>query len=285
MKIWMILFNLVMHLLSTTDGYSDINVVSWNAKHLGRARQNLNLVAKLLGTPDLIAIQEVNLSKTGAKALADLKSLLGVSSEYCSALSEIPSDARERYAVLWKESTIAYVSANGTTLHSCPEQPITLRLGNRHAEKIVREPAVGVFIVKATRIKFHLATIHLVPSRKRPEQEVQPLFETVDTLEGNFPKIVLGDFNLASDDAAFFGARALGYSPAFDGDVKTSLRKNGAQRSRPYDNIWVKLATIIRSTVIDPVSKLPEVNPARFYDDISDHLPIEATVSLGGRKG
>jgi len=144
----------------------------------------------------------------------------------------------------------------------------------------VREPAVGVFLEKATGKKFHLITIHLVPTAKRPEREVGPLFETADGLPGKYPRIVLGDFNLSSDHPAFAPAYSLGYATALGGEQKTSLRAKTSGMSKAYDNIWIKGEKMSESAVLNLMQVLPEISQKQIYKTISDHAPIKTRLAL-----
>ncbi len=262
--------------------YADFTVVSWNAKHLGRKNQDLASAAQLLIEGDIIAVQEVNSSESGKNALSSLTITLQklTNSHYCFAYSEIPTDAKERYALIWKQDLINYVTTKGEVLATCPKVAITLRLGSAGAEKIVREPAVGVFLETSTNKKFHLATIHLVPTAKKPENEVPHLFSTVDGLPGKYPRLIVGDFNLGSDHVAFTAAKSSSYVPAFSGAVKTSLKQKKREYSQPYDNMWGKDLTFQKAKVWDVFKQFSQFSAQTVYRDISDHAPIQATVTL-----
>ncbi len=269
-------------LIWNSIGLAEFNVVSWNAKHLGRKNQDLESSAKLLTQGDLIAIQEVNTSESGKLALGALTALLAKNTglKYCHAYSEIPTDGKERYGVIWKEEKIQYVTTKGEVISSCPNYAITLRLGSQGAEKIIREPAVGVFLEKETGKKFHFATIHLVPTSKKPELEVPHLFDTIEALQGKYGRLVVGDFNLGSDHPAFDAARQKGYSPLFTSAVKTSLKAKKRDFNQPYDNMWGKGLTFKNGKVWDVYKEFSQFSTQKVYKEISDHAPIEATINL-----
>ena len=265
----------------TSSAFSEITIISWNAKHLGRKSQDLKASASLLTGGDLIAIQEVNAGVSGAKALFDLSVLLareGV--KYCVGLSEIPTDSRERYGILWRDAAISYVSTNGSIIDRCPPQAITLRLGAAGADKIVREPAVGIFLERSTQKKFHFATIHLVPTAKHPEKEIEPLFSTIEGLPGKYPRIVAGDFNLSSDHSAFVVARELGYVPALRGEERTSLKAKTRGMSKAFDNVWTKNAKSLDAQVISSIERFRDRSQEEIYRNISDHAPIMAVIKF-----
>jgi len=279
MRFWFFVFVIFSQAKPT---FADFTVVSWNAKHLGRKSQDLDSAAKLLSDGDLIGIQEVNTSESGSTALKTLTELLikKTGSQYCFAYSEIPTDAKERYGIIWRQDLIHYVTTKGDVLSTCPTYAITLRLGSQGADKIVREPAVGVFLEKKTNRKFHFVTIHLVPTAKKPALEVPHLFTTVDQLPGKHPRLIVGDFNLGSNHQAFEEARKIGYFPAFDGTVKTSLKSKKREFSQPYDNMWGKDLTFKYAKVWDVFKNFSQFSAETVYRDISDHAPIQATISL-----
>lgn len=252
-----------------------ISVFSWNAKHMGRDSLNPDTAASLFVAADIVTFQEVNKSGSGQDALkliaVRLKEKVG--EKICWALSEIPSGSKERYAYLWRNSRIAYVKADGTVMEDCPDTAITIRLGVKHAAKIVREPAFGTFIVKANRAKFVLASIHLVPSGKSPQLEVPPLFDTFKDVSG--PVIVAGDFNLDSPHPSFAAARVLGFKPAMAG-VKTSLKMKRRELNKPYDNFWTKNFNLKGYKVISLYDAFPDMDARAIYKNISDHSPISA---------
>jgi endonuclease/exonuclease/phosphatase family metal-dependent hydrolase len=273
---------LTIILLFSLSAAANIKLMSWNAKHLGRKNQDLTASANLLAGADIIAIQEVNSTETGTKAATELARLLGVreGARFCIGLSEIPTDAKERYAVLWREKKISYVTTDGKEIVTCPAFAVTLRLGAKNAKKIVREPAIGTWR-EAGGGKFTLAIIHLVPTAKKPQNEVEPLFDTAASLPGKWLKIVLGDMNLDSGHSAFAAAITLGFKPALITGTKTSLKSKEKGFSQAYDNIWVKgpPSSIILFGVVDPFAVLPSLGVKAIYNGISDHAPIWAEMN------
>ncbi len=121
-----------------------------------------------------------------------------------------------------------------------------------------------------------MANLHAVPRSKNPAREVALL----DALHHRYPDdhlIILGDFNLDEDHAAFDGLRALGYRPVLD-DQPTSLRRK--RRDEPdghlaneYDNIFYETTPLraARAGVIDFTTAFGTLQEARA---ISDHLPV-----------
>lgn len=258
--------------LPPTGGNKTLTVASWNVKRLGRNSFDFT-TAKLLDAADVITFQEVNIRDSGQKALLELANGMSARTgeKICMGLSEIPTEAQERYAYLWKDKRVAYVRADGQILETCPASAVTLRLGVRHADQIAREPAFGTFYFRSVGRPFVLASIHLRPSGKKPQLEVPPLFSTFEAIE--IPLIVAGDYNLDSTHSAFQTALAMGFRPAMKG-VKTSLKMKKRELNKPYDNFWYRQIVMTRSSVLNLYRIFPQMEARTIYNDISDHSPI-----------
>lgn len=254
-------------------------MISWNVKHLGRKSLAPETAASFLQEADIITFQEVNKSESGQIALAGIATALRkqLNQKICWGLSEVPSGDRERYGYLWRDSSVAYVKSDGTVMETCPNSAITIRLGAKNQDKIMREPAYGTFYAREAKKKFVLASIHLVPTKKKPEQEVMPLF---DTFEGEaLPVIVAGDYNLDSLHPSFRAARDRGFSPAMSQE-KTSLKKKKRELGKAYDNFWMRGVALRSSKVINLLKVFPNRAVSSIFNDISDHCPIQGVFSF-----
>ncbi|MGE0764459.1 MAG: endonuclease/exonuclease/phosphatase family protein [Bdellovibrionales bacterium] len=263
--------------LPATEGSKTMTVMSWNVKHLGRELFNSAQASPLLADADIVTFQEVNASETGLHALTNIARHLSdlTHERICIGLSQIPSDDRERYAYIWRNSRVAYVKTDGEIVYDCPNSAITIRLGVRNAAKIVREPALGTFYFKPAAKQFVLASIHLIPTAKKPKNEVEPLFDTFRSVQ--HPLIVAGDYNLGPSHRVFKGVMGLGFQGALAPGMKTSLRRKQRTLSKAYDNFWfrnIQLAGPPR--VLNLYDIFTEKNRRDIYDNFSDHCPIIA---------
>ncbi len=256
-----------------------IKVASWNTKHMGRGDFDSQIAASFFVETDIVTFQEVNRAQNGQEALKEIAKKLSekTKEKICWALSEIPTQSQERYAYIWKNSKIAYVRTDGSVLWDCPETAITIRLGVKNADKIIREPAFGTFLEKSTQAQFVLASIHLVPSGKKPQLEVPPLFDTFQNVQG--PIIIAGDYNLDSTHSSFQTARNLGFLAAMSG-IKTSLKQKKRLLNKAYDNFWYKNLKIQDYRVLNLYKAFPNMSPQEIYKNISDHSPILATFEI-----
>jgi len=256
-------------------------VSSWNTKHLGRDNFDYNSASELIRNYDIIALQEVNTTESGAKALNRLKLFLQQKTGelWCSALSLIPTDSiRERYAYLWKDSRLSWVNRSGKVVLRCPTNHMTSKLVEFNQSKIVREPSIATFIVKGSRYKFKLASVHLVPTKKKPQKEVPYLFAAFNP--SKVPIIVAGDFNLSADHKAFDSIKKQGWINALSGRQRTSLRSKTRTLYQPYDNFWIWDRNYYATRcsrkigVKDLYTFFPKLPTKSVYNQISDHSPI-----------
>ncbi|MBP5295773.1 MAG: hypothetical protein J6Y94_00375 [Bacteriovoracaceae bacterium] len=262
-----------------------IAIGSWNTKHLGRANFSYQDASILLANLDLIALQEVNTTSAGAQALRNLQQAVGqlTHDKWCSIISPVPTDARERYAFLWRERAIALASNEAEVKSAeCPQAAELAVLQPNKAAEIIREPAGAYFYAKDDQRFLYLASIHLVPTAKKPEREVPFLAQSMATqvAQDKIPGLmamVAGDFNLASSHTAFAPWAAAGWQAALPGTVKTSLQQKQKAFSKAYDNVWwwdAERGCQMFYQVINPYQVFPTKSPPEVYREISDHAPI-----------
>lgn len=279
-RIWLVL---VLSSLFAGDAFA-LSVVSWNTKHLGRKGFDYGAAAQLLRGADLVMIQEVNTGEGGAKALTDLARRLSdaAGSVYCSAVSEIPTDGRERYGYIWRADVLAYVKTSGEPISGCPRFMITIHLVSSAQDKIVREPAAAVFLDLKSKKKFVAGNVHAVPTAKRPETEIGPIFSAVSAEGGKkLPRLLAGDFNLDSGHPAFAAAAALGFKGALAAGTKTSLKRKTRAYSKAYDNVFLTSGFVLRrAEVLDVYSVDATKGPSDVYKTLSDHAPVRVEVDL-----
>jgi endonuclease/exonuclease/phosphatase family metal-dependent hydrolase len=243
-----------------------VRLVTWNLYNLGRTKNDTEIafMAEQLRDFDIVAIQEIVTSPPGAQAVARLDAALDrMGFQWDYRLSDpTTGDGTERYAFLWKPSRVRLVGQAW--------------LEPSLAAPIDREPYLARFEQRSSGQRVLVANLHAVPTSKDPEREIALL----DTLHDQYPDdhvIILGDFNLDEDDAAWDELRALGYAQVLD-DQPTSLRRK--RRDEPnghlaneYDNIFYEAAVLqaTRAGIVDFTTSFETLREARR---ISDHLPV-----------
>jgi len=267
-----------------------VAIGSWNTKHLGRANFSYADASALLANYDLIALQEVNTTSSGQQALQTLQqSLRDLTGEnWCSIISGVPSGARERYGFLWRERAIALAARSAAqVLALCPQAEEKAFLLDKYEDKIVREPAAAYFYAKDDQRFILLASVHLVPTAKKPQLEVPWLWQTLAAEVALAEKhdrtapapifLVAGDYNLSSGHPSFQIWRKNHWQAALPGQIKTSLKQNLRALNQAYDNVWwweENPACQMSYEVRNPYNIFPQMAVRKIYRDISDHAPI-----------
>lgn len=243
-----------------------MRIVSWNLYNWGRTKddQEIEVAAETLRDFDLVAVQEVVTSPPGAQAIGKLDAALDRTGfEWDYRISDrTTGDGSERYAVLWKPSRVRLVGQ--------------ARLASSLAGPIDREPYLARFEHRKTEQRLLVTSLHAVPSSKNPAREVALLDRLHKRYEADHV-VLLGDFNLDEDDAAFNDLRRLGYRAVLH-DQPTSLGRtrdpgpNGHLASE-YDNIFVETGPLraAQGGVLDFTDRFSSLKEAR---SLSDHLPV-----------
>lgn len=249
--------------------------VSWNLENFGKSKSSkaLTVMASVLAEADIVAIQEVNAGKDfGAKQVALLASMLSTTKSVrnksgkfdyiVSDPTQPVSPGVERYAYLIR-SGIAFSRDDAHLVRELEDvidrEPYTLTVRPKNGKPV------------------QLFTIHTVPTKKGPEQEVRALL-TSQTVKNADRAIFAGDFNLpASTTDKIF--EQMGYKGLIreKTSLKQALDARGGYLYHQYDNIYVKGIEVCESGVIDFVSGYfsPVTNESlREARDVSDHSPV-----------
>lgn len=249
---------------------SSIAYGQWNACNFGDKKMKKTLqvdgnevsvisyMAKMTSSLDILVLQEISTSDFGAKAVAKLADELNrTGSKWDYYVSDKTSgDGSERYAILWKTSVVSYIVRPTSGLMS------------ELSELMDREPLHAHLKIKGKDI--HIYSFHLVPTNKRPENEVKTIALNADLFEKN-NSIASGDFNLGHKKLNPYFEDVLHLKHNIEG--KTSLKskeKNGEYLAKEYDNIYTGSAiNVIDAGVYDFVQKIGDLEEAR---KVSDHL-------------
>jgi len=259
----LILFFLLLSLkcVSQVDT-SYLSICSWNIQNFGKSKSESELlyISQKVKSFDIVAIQEVSTSEWGAKTIAMLDDLLdrtGSSWDYIISDPTI-GNGSERYAYLYKKHRVKLKS------HF---------LVGELSVSIAREPFLATFMFHNLEYTFY--NLHLVPTAKRPQLEVLELGEYFK--KTNSRVIIMGDFNLSSQDPSFLKLKT-NFNQSFTKE-KTSLKMKpvgGEVLNLPYDNFFVsKMIQSKNSEVILFYKDFKTLEEAR---KISDHCPIKILI-------
>jgi endonuclease/exonuclease/phosphatase family metal-dependent hydrolase len=226
-------FKIVLLFLNLFAGsfssFGNILIGSWNLENFGNKKsdQSIEIIAEAIKDLDVIALQEVLISKGGAAAVARLADALNRKGyKWNYVISDVTSSdnlqERERYAFLWKPAKVKLIG-----------KP---HLAAKFKEEICREPFMATFEDEGKQ--FTLVNFHAVPKKKQPETEIKylKLFKDSFQLES---MIFLGDFNCPQSHTVFNPLKNNHYKTALAGQ-KTTLKqecKDGECLASEYDNI------------------------------------------------
>ena len=257
------LFSLFILFHFTTTAQS-ISLCSWNLKNFGKSKTTIEIekIADLLKTFDVVAIQEVVAGFGGAQAVARLADELnrkGAKWDYTISNPTKSSPYRsERYAYLWKTSKLKIVGEAWSE--------------TKYEQEIEREP---YFIrLKAGKETITLVNFHALPKKHQPETEVK-YFKFFPARYLNDNLIFCGDFNLPQSHTVFNPLKKMGYVPVLT-KQKTTLRQkciDGDCLASEFDNIFYssKKITVTKSGIIHFYENFESMQEARL---LSDHVPV-----------
>lgn len=219
-------------------------ILSWNIQNLGETKFKKDSIVTQISNviksskADVIAIQEVVTGQYGDSCI--IKISKNIDYNYVIS-SKTTGDGSERYAFLYKKN----IKLNWSKLD------VNLQ------DSIDREPFTASF--KINKKDIVVRQVHLVPTSKTPQKEVEDLYLYRDG-------IICGDFNLTCNHLIFIPLKTYFNMPLCG--KGTSLKRDGSVSDNNYDHFLVdKKYKILESKVF-------------IYDykgnknTLSDHLPI-----------
>ena len=237
--------NLILFLLLfiTTFTYSQ-TILSWNIQNLGETKYKKDsVIAQITNViisskADIVAIQEVITGPYGDSCIIKISKLLNYN---YTISARTTGDGAERYTFLYKKD----ITLNWSKLD------VNLQ------DSLNREPFMASF--KYNKKDVVVRQVHLVPTSKNPQQEVEDLYCYKDG-------IICGDFNLTCKHLIYIPLLKSFNSPLCG--QGTSLKRDGSVSENNYDHFLVdKTYKIVESKVF--------IYPYKGNKNtLSDHLPI-----------
>jgi len=217
-------------------------IMSWNIENLGETKYRRDTILPHIyniikeSGADIIAIQEVTLSKYGDSCIIYLSEKLN----YNYIISNrTTGSSPERYAFLWSKK----IKLNWSRLDGDIEQHIN------------REPYIASFKIKNRDIV--IRQVHLSPSNKNPMSE----FLLLRNMRSD---ILCGDFNIKCNRLVTANN---GYYIPLCGKP-TTLKIDGTTTKNDYDHFLVAIPFRIKQSYVF------EYKVEFNRNVISDHLPI-----------
>ena len=261
---------LLVFLILSSFGFSQVQLVSWNVENLGKSKSNeeIAFMATLLNKYDLIALQEVVAGYGGAQAVARLADALNRKGSHWDYTISNPTTSSpsktERYAFLWKTASVKKIGKAW--------------LEKKYAEVMEREPYLCTF--EYAKKQFTAVSFHAITKSKQPEREIK-YFQFFPSAYPKSNMIIMGDFNCPQSHSVFNPLRKIGFTSALV-NQKTSLKrscKNGQCLASEFDNIFFPKSNVkkLGSGIVLFYQNFPSLRQART---ISDHCPIWMEFSL-----
>lgn len=234
---------LLLFTLISLISYSQ-TLLSWNIQNLGETKFKRDSVINQISTvikssgADVIAIQEVVTGPYGDSCILKIAKIIN----YNYTISQkTTGNGSERYAFLYKKN----IKLNWSKLD------VTLQ------DSINREPFVASF--RINKKEHIIRQVHLVPTNKTPQKEVEDLYCYKDG-------IICGDFNLTCNHLIYVPLKTYFSMPLCG--KGTSLKRDGTVSENNYDHFLVdKKYKIVESKVYIYSYK-------GNRNVLSDHLPI-----------
>jgi deoxyribonuclease-1-like protein len=237
--------NLILFLLMfiTTFTYSQ-TLLSWNIQNLGETKFKKDSVITQISNviksskADIIAIQEVVTGPYGDSCIIKIAKIINYN---YTISSKTTGNGSERYAFLYNNN----IKLNWSKLDANLQ------------DSIDREPFMASF--KINKKDITIRQVHLVPTNKVPQKEVEDLYCYKDGL-------ICGDFNLTCNHLIYVPLKTYFNMPLCG--KGTSLKRDGSVSENNYDHFLVdKKYKIIESKVYIYSYKGNK-------NTLSDHLPI-----------
>lgn len=237
-----------------------LKVVSWKIKKKGE-KLDFDRIVNVLSEADIAILQGLDLDEVGKGPLHITGDVLQrrVNEKICRAWFRNSSGAKERFGILWRDSTVGFVEKGGAIREHCGEMAVIVPIAKKKDEKGI---ASSMFYSKVQKRMFLLGTVDLNSKPAKPEKEVPGLFSALEVKD--WPAIVTGDLKTGTQNIKKWDfAAALTKSP-----------KTG------QENIWIKNAVVVHSTPINLYERFSELKEKDVDKNVSEHFPMLAEVAL-----
>jgi deoxyribonuclease-1-like protein len=248
---------------------AQVKIGSWNLCDMGKSKspESIKQMADILKEFDIVALQEIVVGPEGALAVAHLTDELNKTGAKWSYAVSNPTvgdrQKRERYAFIWKPSTVTQI---GKTW-----------LDNHYSQEVEREPYFCTFCYNQK--EFTIVNYHAITKRMQPETEIK-YFKFYPEKYPNLNLVFTGDFNCPQSHTVFEPLKRVGYTSALT-KTKTTLKRKCTDdcTASEFDNFFynTKFATATNGGAIEFYKTSATLDSAR---ELSDHLPIWMVLTL-----
>lgn len=255
--------------LAPLPALADIVLGSWNIKHLGwNNDKDFTKVAHLVNHFDFLAIQELMNKAVLERLEQEVETLSGESWSSMASHALGRSTYREHYAFLWRDSAVEYMDGAVVFIDG--------------GDTFAREPYSARFRSLHSGQEFVAATVHVVYGSSVGDRlpEITALADYWTWLSEVYPgtpRLLMGDFNLAPNHAAWRALKKRGVISAITQGA-TTLGTADGHYANLYDNIWRVAGELnVSGSGIVAFPPLLGIDHASARSAVSDHAPIYLT--------
>lgn len=247
----------------STPDRENLKVISWNVKALAHEGSDYDRAALVLGDADVVALQEIDLNQQGKGFLNVIANLVQAKTQekICRAWVQGGNGERQSYGFMWKESTVGYVNDDGEMKETCGATGLTIR-----QSKKMKGASGGTFYFKAQKKMFVLGSMFSEGKMKSPDKNVNDVFKSF--ADEKWPVLVAGDLKLGPSNAAFNGARKMGFHSALKGG------KSG------WDNFWFRSAALVEAKPVNLYERFADVGRPDIEKTFGKVFPIMGKFNL-----
>ncbi len=245
-----------------------LKVISWR---LNKNGENLDYdrIANVFSEADIAIMQDIDLDEVGKGPLHIIGDLVQsrIGEKVCRMWFRTGSK-KEKYGILWRNSTIGHVAKAGEIKESCGEMAVVVPLTKK------KPIASSLFFSKVQKKMFQLGTINLESRPKKADATIAYVFRSIES--SNWPTLVAGDLKLSSRSGAKT-IEKMKFKTALTG--RAPAGQHGPARLTT-DNLWTRNAVVVRAVSINLYDRFSELNRKEIDKRFSGSFPILAEMAL-----
>jgi len=252
----------------TGEGASPVSetltILSWKARK-GASRVDVDRVASVMATADITVLQNVEFNERGETAITVVAGIVErrLNEKVCRGWFKSSKGARNGFAFLWRERSLALVDSDGVMHDTCTARPFVIRAETKSS-------GFATFYAKGANKLFLLTSVDLDKTPKA--RDVSEMFRAYrDT---GWPVIFAGDLKSPAKSPVFQDARRWNFKPALAAPTKTT---------RSLENVWYKNVTLLAAEPVNLREQFPELSAADIQNVVADRAPIRVDFTFNER--
>jgi hypothetical protein len=245
-----------------------LKVISWNVKK--GEKVDYDRIVNVLMESDIAVLQGLDLDEKGKGPLHIIGDLLQgrINEKICRMWFRNSAQGREKYGILWRNSTVGYVDESGNIKERCGEMAVVVPTNKGKGAAAV---AASLFFSKVQKKMFQLGTVFLDKRQKNPKRDVPGLFKPLES--SNFPTVVVGDVKFQTSDI-----KKWNFKSSIARTTVAAKKDRGSKSST--GNIWSRNAVVVRGVHVNLYDRFAELPTKDIDTSVSASFPMLAEVAL-----